>query len=384
MSYSGDRTILDADSHVLELPDFLDPHIEPAQRPRLRHERLLALAPTLDSALARFNERRSEPDRARDAEARLLDDKGWFALGAFDPAERSRALDLLGFERQLVFATFSTSLYAGRDTDRLYAGSAAQNRAMADFCSADPRLLAVGYVPLVDPNRAIAVASEAIHRGCAAIMVPSTAAGDRAPTHPDLDGFWDTLSEANVPFVLHVGGGGRLLDPAFHNNAMPVTDHLGGGENIRSKDFLAIHQSPETFLGSIILDGLFDRFPKLRGGCIEQGAAWVVSWLRHLDYAARAFSRTERPVRELAQLPSEYVRRHLKFTPFPGEPVGWMIEQAGAELFMFSSDYPHPEGGKDPLAKFDKTLTTTNATDQARFFAENMTELLTGAGTDAA
>jgi hypothetical protein len=28
------------------------------------------------------------------------------------------------------------------------------------------------------------------------------------------------------------------------------------------------------------------------------------------------------------------VRKHLKFTPFPGEPVGWMMEQACAELFM--------------------------------------------------
>ena len=44
--------------------------------------------------------------------------------------------------------------------------------------------------------------------------------------------------------------------------------------------------------------------------------------------------------------PSEYVHQHLKFTPFPGEPVGWMIEQAGDELFMFSTDFPHPEGGK--------------------------------------
>ncbi|HTD51292.1 MAG TPA: amidohydrolase family protein [Acidimicrobiia bacterium] len=378
MSYCGDRTILDADSHVLELSEFLDPFIEPAQRQRLRRERLLALAPALDDAVTRFNARRSDPDRARRAETRLLDDKGWFALGAFDPSERSRALDLLGFGCQLVFATFATSLFAGRDVDRLYAGSAAQNRAMADFCSSDPRLLAVGFVPLIDPQRAVAVASEAISAGCTAIMVPSTAAGDHAPTHPDLDGFWDTLSEANIPFVLHVGGGGRLVDPAFHNNAMPVTDHLGGGENIRSKDFLGIHHSPEIFLGSLILDGLFDRFPKLRGGCIEQGAGWVVSWMRHLDYAVRAFRRTERPLRELAQLPSEYVRHHLKFTPFPGEQVGWMIEQAGAELFMFSSDYPHPEGGKDPLAKFDDTLTTTPAIDQARFFHQNLTELLEG------
>ena len=88
---------------------------------------------------------------------------------------------------------------------------------------------------------------------------------------------------------------------------------------------------------------------------------WVVSWLRQLDYGQRAFRRTEEPLRNLALTPSEYVRRHLKFTPFPGEPVGWMIEQAGPELFMFSSDYPHPEGGKDPLAKFRDELGTTGA-----------------------
>jgi uncharacterized protein len=53
-----------------------------------------------------------------------------------------------------------------------------------------------------------------------------------------------------------------------------------------------------------------------------------------------------------------------------------MIEQAGPELFMFSSDYPHPEGGKDPLAKFEETLTTTGEDAQARFYAGNMEELL--------
>ena len=287
------------------------------------------------------------------AEERLLRDKGWYAMGAFDPVERSRVLDLLGVDGQLVFATFATARFTGKDEDRLYAGSSAQNKAMANFCSQDKRSLPVAFVPLVDPGRAIGLAVEAIEAGCAAVMVPSTAAGHVAPTHPDLDGFWDVLSEANVPFVLHVGGGGRLLDPAFHNNAMPVTDHLGGGENVRSKDFLGIPHSPEVFLGALIYDGLFDRFPNLRGGCIEQGAGWVVSWMRHLDYGIRAFRRTEEPLRRLELTPSDYVRRHLKFTPFPGEPVDWMMEQAGAELFMFSTDFPHPEGGRDPLQKFD-------------------------------
>jgi predicted TIM-barrel fold metal-dependent hydrolase len=378
MTYAGQRTILDADSHVMELADFLDDFIDPTQRDRLRRRGMEALTPVLEDALASAEARRSDPVRAAEAEDRLLDDKGWHAMGGFDPAERGRVLDLLGFRSQLVFATFATSMFTGKDVERLYAGSAAQNRAMVNFCSVDDRLLAVGFVPLVDPPRAAALAVEAIESGCAAVMVPSTAAGSLAPTHPELDQFWDVLSEANVPFVLHVGGGGRLLDPAFHNNDMPVTDHLGGGENIRSKDFLAIHHSPELFLGALIFDGLFDRFPKLRGGCIEQGAGWVVSWMRHLDYGQRAFRRTEEPLRKLRHTPSEYVRRHLKFTPFPGEPVGWMIDQTGPELFMFSSDFPHPEGGKDPLAKFEETLTTTSEADQAQFFCHNMAELLSG------
>lgn len=33
-----------------------------------------------------------------------------------------------------------------------------------------------------------------------------------------------------------------------------------------------------------------------------------------------------------------------------------MIAQAGPELFMFSSDYPHPEGTRDPVGKFEATM----------------------------
>jgi predicted TIM-barrel fold metal-dependent hydrolase len=377
-TYVGERSVLDADSHVMELADFLDDFIDPAMKDRLRAMTSIDLDGVLADAVAKSKARHVDAGVAKLAEQRLLRDKGWHAMGAFDPTERSRVLDLLGVEGQLVFATFATARFAGKDEDRLYAGSSAQNRAMADFCSQDTRLLPVAFVPLVDPSRATSLAVEAIETGCAAVMVPSTAAGMRAPTHPDLDRFWDLLSDANVPFVLHVGGGGRLLDPAFHNNAMPVTDHLGGGENVRSKDFLGIPHSPELFLGAMIYDGLFDRFPRLRGGCIEQGAGWVVSWMRHLDYGVRAFRRTEEPLRRLELAPSDYVRRHLKFTPFPGEPVDWMIEQSGAELFMFSTDFPHPEGGRDPLQKFDEALARSSEEDHSRFYYDNMYELLHG------
>ncbi len=392
MTYSGGRAILDADSHVMELGDFLDDFIEPGAKDRLRRRGIELLHPVLEEAQERAKSRSADPSLAAEAEQHLMHNKGWMAMGGFDPSERSRVLDLLGFEGQLVFATFATSMFSlprsprrygdkaelGQDLDLLYAGCRAQNKAMASFCSEDPRLLPVAYVSLVDPARAVDVADEAIAAGCAAVMVPSTAAGDLAPTHPALDRFWGLLERRDIPFVLHVGGGGRLLDRAFHNNNMPVTDHLGGGENIRSKDYLAIHQSPALFLGALILDGLFDRFPGLRGGCIEQGAGWVVSWLHHLDYAQRAFRRTEEPLKRLQAKPSEYVHRHLKFTPFPGEPIDWMMNEAGEDLFMFSTDYPHPEGGRDPLAKFEEEMNGLGASGRSRFYRDNMAELLGG------
>ncbi len=376
MSYAGGRPTLDADSHLMELPGFLDPYIEQPMLERLRGRSMERLAPVLDTATAAAERRRQDAGARAEAEDRLLLDKGWNAMGAFDPAERSHVVDLLGVDGQLVFATFATAMFVGRDQDLLYAGSAAHNRAVAAFCEDDPRLLPVAFVPLNDTDRAVALLTEAIELGCAAVHVPSTAAGERSPTHPDLDPFWSELNDRGVPFVLHVGGGGRLLDRAFHDNGRPVTDHLGGGENIRSKDFLAISNSPALFLGTLILDGLFDQFPHLRGGVIEEGAGWVVSWMRQLDYAQRAFRRTEEPLTRLTRKPSEYVHEHLRFTPFAGEPVGWMIEQAGPDLFMFSTDYPHPEGGRDPLAKFEEAMPAVSDEDRHRFYYQNMADLL--------
>jgi uncharacterized protein len=186
------------------------------------------------------------------------------------------------------------------------------------------------------------------------------------------------LQEANVPLVLHVGGG-RLLPRRFHNNGRPIpTDWLGGGENLRSKDFPVLHHSPERFLSCMVLDGVFERFPGLRCGCIEQGASWVPAMLRNLDYAFNSFGKREPLLAELGLRPSEYIRRQVKFTPFPFEDVGWLVEQAGQELFLFSSDYPHPEGGKDPLGAFERSFAEHAIGDAAksRFYSQNFADLM--------
>lgn len=104
---------------------------------------------------------------------------------------------------------------------------------------------------------------------------------------------------------------------------------------------------------------------------IESGAGWVPDFLRRLDYAYKSFKRTDPYVQELEMLPSEFIRRAVKFTPFPGEDAGEMIRDAGPELFMFSSDYPHPEGTKDPVGKFESTLEGVDEATKDMFYRTN-------------
>ncbi len=53
-----------------------------------------------------------------------------------------------------------------------------------------------------------------------------------------------------------------------------------------------------------------------------------------------------------------------------------MIEQCGEELFCFSSDYPHPEGTKNPIERFESTLTATSETAKQRFYHDNLAAML--------
>jgi predicted TIM-barrel fold metal-dependent hydrolase len=378
MPYAEGRVYHDADSHIMELPDWLGAYVEDEMKGRIGKLRLGAAGRLAEKAVADAATRsRDEESRTR-LEDRLLDAKGWGALGAFDPAERSWALDLLGFDRQLVFATFAASQFAGHDDPAVRAaGHRALNRGMVDFCSHDERLLPVAFVPLADPVWATEEVGRCIAEGAAAAHVSHDAPRRVSHTHPDYDRVWGALAEAGVPFVLHVGGGRLNVPRSLHENGLPpVTDFIGGGENIRSKDYIALSHGPELFLACMAMDGVFERFPRLHGGVIELGAVWMPTLLAKLDMATRNFRKSEPQLTAMPLTPREYIHRQVWFTPFPGEPVAAIIEQAGDDLLLFSSDYPHPEGTRDPLGRFEATMDGVSDAARERFYSGNFADMM--------
>ena len=80
--------------------------------------------------------------------------------------------------------------------------------------------------------------------------------------------------------------------------------------------------------------------------------------------------------------PSDYVRRQIRFTPYPTEDVGWIIEQAGPQVCLFSSDYPHVEGGRRPIERFEASLANTSAEARQAFYHDNFVDVM-GAGLGA-
>jgi predicted TIM-barrel fold metal-dependent hydrolase len=381
MPYATGRTYYDADSHIMELPDFLTAHADPAFRGEIPEIR--AVAGRLPNAIDGLLARKAHPPETVAKMVALGDDliagpKGYWALGAFNSSERSQALDQLGFARQLVFSTFAAFVaFAGkRSIDARYAAARAHNRAMAAFCADDPRLMGVGALPLDVPELAIAEIEHMTQLGLAAAWVPHRPCGGRSPGHGDLDPVWARLADAGIPFVLHVGGVPLQIDPAWMNTGRPTpTDWLGGGENVRGKDMTSLQHGVETFLGCMVLDGVFERHPRLRGASVELGAGFVPSMMQRLDWIAEIWRKSEPDLAALRRKPSEQIIEHLRFTPYPYEDVGALIRASDDRLYLFSSDYPHIEGGRHPLGRFERSLEGTSDVTLARFYSDNFAAL---------
>lgn len=385
MAYAPDsRPFYDADSHIMELPDFLKSYADPKLRDDIPEVSYSASLVTDEEVAVIMDQGGKHSAEHIESQVALGDDliassKEIQALGAFNSSDRTKAMDLLGFKKQLVFATHSVAFpfhpSSKKPSKLRYGATRAHNRHMSDFCSDDDRLMGVGVVPLDDPKCAIEELDFALENGMEAIWVPHRSPIGFAPGHVDLEPFWARLAESGTPFVLHVGGSPLQALKSWSNNGRAATkDWMGGGENVRTKDATVMHQPPETFISMLLMDGVFDRHPALRGAAVELGAGWVPEMVRRLDWVSKIYGKVDESVR-FDRTPGEQLSQQMGFTPFPHEDVAMLIEQSNADLYLFSSDYPHVEGGRNPIGKFEGHLEGASEAVKTNFYSENFLRL---------
>jgi uncharacterized protein len=380
MAYVENRTIHDADSHVMEFPETIGEFMS-----KKHFDQFKPFMRSRDKDwVNQMKALQDDPAYCSGAEREIMLRRGHMALGAFRKEDRPRALDYLGFTSQLMFTTDSLDNYGletGETNELACEAARAHNRMMADFCSVDKRLLATGYVPLVDFDEAPRIASEALEMGCKGLIIPSRCPPGHSPSHFAFEPLWSVAEQAGVPVLFHVGGEHKMNTDYHHNGGPQVLDFHGGAENFTSTSFMTIPLSVWQTMSVLLIDGVLDRHQNLKFAAIELGASWVPSWMRFMDAGVAAFTKGEERLKKLSAKPSEIIRRQFRVTPYPHEDAGWIIENTGPEVCLFSSDFPHVEGGRNPLKRFGESLEGISTEKQERFYRDNFIDLM-GAGLD--
>jgi predicted TIM-barrel fold metal-dependent hydrolase len=317
--------------------------------------------------------------------------KGISALGSTTTADRLTALDLLGIRAQLLFP--NTALRELR-----VPGDAAQEAcrryndyALAWSASAQGRARAVCQLNMSSPSWALAEAARVLAGGARGLLLPcALPPAGVAFSHETWDPLWAQLEEADVPALIHIGSGGLVSsddeDPVYppreFANAPALqarfSDMPGAEERLGPWFVVVAHQAAELFLTAMVMGGVFERFPRLRVGVIEFGAAWLGPMCERLDRHADLLAKVSVA---LPLKPSEYIRRNVRVTPFWTEPIDVLVDRYGLrECYVFSSDYPHVEGGRHPVETFGEAADRVDTNYGREFFIENAQLLFPGVG----
>ncbi len=261
--------------------------------------------------------------------------------GAFNPAgpkEWAEFLEDLGIEASVLYPSFG--LACGNISGRDWA--VALCRAYNDWLSetylkVDRRFRGIALLPMQDVEEAVKELRRAVTElGMLGAMLP----GNGLPRSLGVKDYWPVYAEADrLGCCIAVHGGVHFKIGLDQMDVYPPVHALG---------------HPFALMiscGSMVFNGVFDKFPHLRVAFLEGGVAWLLlilerfdrSYDTHIPYNPRGELLNLGEGRRVSGYLRDLIDQGRFFVGCEGEEpaIADAVRHAGNKAFMFSSDFPH-------------------------------------------
>ncbi|MEM7031539.1 MAG: amidohydrolase family protein [Chloroflexota bacterium] len=244
---------------------------------------------------------------------------------------QAQVLDPLGVEYGILTCAYAIEGMRNPFGAAAFA-SAINDWQITEWLEPEPRLRASLVIPTQDPELAAQeIERLGDHPGFVQVFFPVRTAvpyGNRQ-YHP----IYKAAIEKDLAIGIHFGG-----EPGAPPSA-------SGWPSYYIEEYAGMPHIFQSHIISMIIEGVFVEFPELRVALIASGFTWLPSLMWRLD---KEWKGLRREVPWVKNLPSDYMRQHLRMTlqPVDGPPdpahLTQVIEQIGSDdMLMFSTDYPY-------------------------------------------
>lgn len=374
-------TVIDADSHLYEARDLWAAHTDAAHR----HLALAIVDDDLGYPWLQLGDRRIEVlgihdpgDVSQSGDFRVRLQQGLPPTHRYedrpatftDPAARLVTLDEQRIDEAIALPNCGIMWERALSDDlpATLVNMAAWNRWCAEVVAEGRgRLHPVGHLTLRDVDWFVAEVARLAAAGVRTAMIAPALVDGKRLSHPDHERAWAALADHGMAVIFHIAQYPPIFDDAWNE------DDPDWSNPVLSSVFM--WTSPALALADLAVRGVFARHPGLRVGVVELMSTWLPQFLKMLDGGFNFHAQFNgEPLTRMDLKPSEYVQRQVRVASFPFEHSERLASAAG-DVFMFGSDFPHPEGLTRPVEDFTAARGDQPA-DNPAFWSGNAAWLL--------
>jgi uncharacterized protein len=343
--------MVDGDSHFMEPLDLFERYIDPPFRDRS------VKVITDPASNKRVMVADNKPMKLRDVEEVLgilagygqketglmtasFDRYAFYNSAWQDMDARVRFLDTENIGPQVIYPSLGI-IWEGEVDDPALADALcrAYNRWAFDLvASYRDRLFPAAHISMRDSAMAVREMQRVAQLGCRIVFVAAMPIKGKSFGHPDFDQIWAAAQDLDLSVGLHVVSHRHYTGSDFYHDPKPGLMYFT----------MSILRDPREALTTMVIDGVFERFPRLRVATVEAMAGWVGEWIERIDYRYQYMGHTSQMKRPIA----EYFSRNIWISGDPEEKMfKYIVQFAGDDKFFIGSDYPHAEGFVNPVEK---------------------------------